>query len=946
MGKYIFFFVLSCSCILSAQDGIGDTWSIYTSVPPSTLLKSYQKGIKTAVLVRISEAQSAQWFKKSGIRVLRVLDKEHYIVTMDNEQREVFKDSCYITYVNDKWKLSNTLLQGNVTKKAHYVIKSNRPKHTIAHINRLPKITFIKTEKNSVHVYGKLDLLEKELLPNEEVLYVGQESFNPILESTVRDLNLTINNINKIYKALPNLQGEGIIVSLKDNRFIESDIDLRNKLTNSPLISNTTDNHATDMATIISGLGNSSIKGKGVAPMASIQLSDFSNLLPDGNTYLSDNNILIQNHSYGTEIENFYGLLAESYDTHIYQNPEELHVFSSGNAGLDTPKNGPYQGIGNYANLTGNFKMSKNTLSIGAMDEENKVPSFSSVGPAYDGRIKPELVAYSIVGTSNATALVSGVCALLQEFYMDIHNQNPLASLVKAIVINSADDIGNKGPDFRSGYGKINGYNALKTLQDNRIISSTIDPGAIKTFPIGIPQNAKNFKATLVWTDTPAPINSNLALVNDLDMEAINGTTVHEPWVLNSRANTLSLESPASKGPDHTNNIEQVSIENPISGEVVLQVTGFNINTLNQEFSIAYGWEEPNSFTWNYPLLDDNFPYDGETASYFRWEGSFDIEKGELAISYDHGDTWEVIESQTTLSDGYYFWSAPEDITTTALLKMTIAGREHISDPFVISRVSTLGVALDCDDVLQLRWNKQENVKAYNIYNLKDNIMQLTAVTSDTTYIFDKTKIDSDYFAVQSVLQESKLGAVSTAIDYTMFNAGCYESFVFAEISEDGNAGELNIQLSSLFNVARVEIQKEIGTSFETIGVIGSPDRTSLTYLDQLPVQGLNTYRLNIVLNDGTSFISEESELFFLTTVPFTTFPNPIMDGVNIFTKEFEDTAEVWMEIYSLEGRHILSKKVGSDRAFILLNELRPGLYAMVIYSNRGDRLEQLIYKL
>ncbi|MGB5818792.1 MAG: S8 family serine peptidase [Saonia sp.] len=946
MKNHIILFLCMFSCLLSAQEGISDKWAIYRGQnQDSSLLKSGKQNRRTVALLKLHDSNSRHRLKKQGIEILRVLDRQHYIVATSTTQFLLLKETYPIWYANHQWKLSPTLLQHTATKKGDYIIKSNNPEKTMAHIKRMGKIKIIKKSKNLIHVRGKQAILEKELLPREEVMYLGKESFRPKLESTVRDLNPAINNITKIYQEFPNLKGEGRVISLKDNKFKENDIDLINKLVNSPLISATVDDHATDMATIISGLGNSSIKGRGVAFGASIQLSDFSNLAPDENTFLSNNNIFIQNHSYGTEIENFYGSLAAAYDEHVYQNPKELHVFSSGNAGATTPENGVYQGIPNYANLTGNFKMSKNTLSIGAVDEENNILPFASVGPAYDGRIKPELVAYSIIGTSNSAALTSGISGLLQEYFSANYGENALASLLRAVLINSADDIGAKGPDFISGYGNINAYNALKTLENNHFINGTIDQGSTEIFEINLPNNIKNFKATLVWTDVPAEINSNLALVNDLDLLVASQNSSYEPWVLNSEANSTSLESPAQRGADHINTIEQVYIENPNIENLELRVSGFDITTDNQEFSIAYGWEEANSFTWNYPLANDNFPYDGETASYFRWESSFTDEEGELAISYDNGTTWETIESRTTLSSGHYLWSAPENVTLTAQLKMTVDGSEFISDSFTISNVSTLGVGLDCDDILQLRWNKQEAVTEYNIYNLKDNVMQLTAVTSDTTYVFDKTEIASNYFAVQSVLPNEKLGVLSVTIDYTDLEAGCYQSFILSEISEDSKAAQLNILLSSLFNVATVAVEKKIGNSFETIASLQDLNSTNLVYLDQQPIQGLNTYRLNVILTDGTSFLSAESDLFFLTTLPFITFPNPVTDGINIFSKDLID-AEIWMEIYSLDGRLLITKKVASEQDFILLDELRQGLYAITIYSSKGDRLEKLIYKL
>ena len=125
----------------------------------------------------------------------------------------------------------------------------------------------------------------------------------------------------------------------------------------------------------------------------------------------------MQNHSYGTGLENYYGLEAQAYDAQARQYPTLLHVFSSGNSGNQASPTGTYQGLPNVANLTGQFKMSKNTLSVGATDGLGEVAPRSSRGPAHDGRGKPELVAFGADGSSDAAALVSGISLLVQHAY-------------------------------------------------------------------------------------------------------------------------------------------------------------------------------------------------------------------------------------------------------------------------------------------------------------------------------------------------------------------------------------------------------------------------------------------------------------------------------------------------------------------------------------------------
>src|SRR6185503_14496630 len=128
----------------------------------------------------------------------------------------------------------------------------------------------------------------------------------------------------------------------------------------------------------------------------------FSNLLPESDAVYQQYNISVQNHSYGTAIENYYGAEAVAYDASVIARPFLLHVFSAGNSGTNTNTNGPYAGVNGFANITGSLKMAKNIITVGHVDSFGVVLPPSSKGPAYDGRLEPGLVAFSEDGSSGA----------------------------------------------------------------------------------------------------------------------------------------------------------------------------------------------------------------------------------------------------------------------------------------------------------------------------------------------------------------------------------------------------------------------------------------------------------------------------------------------------------------------------------------------------------------
>jgi serine protease AprX len=109
-------------------------------------------------------------------------------------------------------------------------------------------------------------------------------------------------------------------------------------------------------------------------------------------------------------------------------------------------------------------------ISVGSVDSANKVAYFSSRGPTFDGRTKPEVVApgvsiyaavpdttvsYGVVsGTSVSCPLVAGVAALLLEAHP---TWDPM--MVKAALMLTADNA--SAPNNDRGWGRIDALAAL-----------------------------------------------------------------------------------------------------------------------------------------------------------------------------------------------------------------------------------------------------------------------------------------------------------------------------------------------------------------------------------------------------------------------------------------------------------------------------------------------------
>jgi serine protease AprX len=109
-------------------------------------------------------------------------------------------------------------------------------------------------------------------------------------------------------------------------------------------------------------------------------------------------------------------------------------------------------------------------IAVGAVDEFDQITTFSSAGPTYDGRIKPEVVARGLAtycagaeainqyvrvgGTSLSTPLVGGCAAVLFSAHPDWTNMQ-----VREALMMTADRASN--PDTLYGWGLVNLFDAL-----------------------------------------------------------------------------------------------------------------------------------------------------------------------------------------------------------------------------------------------------------------------------------------------------------------------------------------------------------------------------------------------------------------------------------------------------------------------------------------------------
>lgn len=885
-----------------------------------------------------------------GARVLRQLSGDIRIIEISSEVRwkEWARQAEFLVPVNDNWKLSPGLLarmvSGEQTGENEELLLSVGDIHLLKNTySPLSGFSIQKADAASRTMQVKVPAgWIRTALKDKNIHFIGS-SRRAQTERELTGFDLTANKVNTAHRNWPAINGRGLTVSIKENRPDTSDIDFRGRYILSPGASSLMETHATTMATIASGAGNSFYTGKGVAWGSWISSANFETLLPDEDASLKSLAVSVQNHSYGTGIENYYGADAMAYDRQSNDNPLLLHVFSAGNSGTQAGSSGNYAGISGYANITGSFKMAKNNLVVGAVDSFGNVPALSSRGPAYDGRIKPELVAFGEDGSSGAAAIVSGTALLVQDACTQQSGALPPAALVRSILVNSADDIGSKGIDYVSGFGSVNAFRAVQTVMDKRYDSGYARNGQTASHQIIVPSTAINLKVTISWNDPAAPSNTATALVNDLDLSLVHTASGKswQPWVLNNFADADSLRLLPQRGRDSLNNIEQVRIDLPDAGEYSINVQGYALQAegqvAGQAYFISWQYDTLPAFHFTYPVKGDQL-LKGSTNA-IRWSTTL-TGTAQLDYSLDAGQTWKTATNDVNLSQGYLKWSTP-DVFSSLLLRMTAGVSSYLSDTIGISRNLDIKTGFNCPDSFLIYWNKAAAVDQYRVYRLGDQYLENLTTLNDTALIQLSAANPYEYFTVSPVLPSGIDGMKSYTFNYKNQGVGCYLSNFLADATGT-NEARLSLLLGSLYNVKKIVFEKWVSTRFETIA--GVEPVTQLQQIINTPANnGLNIYRGRIELEDGSVLYTKQEQVYIFNAESYYVFPNPVKQGSNIriMTEDIDNTIFV---LFDATGKMVLKQAISSTFQEISTSGLQAGIYIYNIYKNGvRERSKKLI---
>ncbi len=753
-------------------------------------------------------------------------------------------------------------------------------------------------------------------------------------ERPVPGHSLSLNHIYAVHRQHPDVDGRGAVVSVKEWRFDSTDVDLRGRVLLSGRSAPQTTEHATQMATLIAGAGTSGPQARGVARGAQVLSSSFIGLLPDADEDYAAWQVSIQNHSYGSNIENYYSPGALAYDVASARHPELLHVFSAGNGGQMTPTVGSYAGIRAWANLTGSYKMAKNVLLVGGLNQRGQLDSLSSAGPAYDGRLKPDLVAYGPNGTSDAAALVSGAAALVRQCLIEQRQMRPTSDLLRAVLLAACDELETPGPSYRSGYGNLNVRMAIEVAQQHPIWRSAVARGQSTEYTFEVPSGTHRLRAVLCWSDPPAIPLAPKALVNNLDLTLVAPDgQVWYPWVLSPVAHADSLSLPPRRGIDTLNNTEVVDVYAPVPGAYTLRVSANTLATDEQTFAAAVCIETAGRLQWKSPAANER-TFSGEPL-YLQWEHTYlDSTRGALQWRALPDGPWVTLKADILLSQGGYWWSLPTT-TTAAQVRMRVGDDLWPSDTFLIAPPMRLSVEVYCPDSALLRWNAVHPKAYYRLWGLDAHYLApLPLLITDTSLVLHHTLFPQSHFAVSALLDAVET-LPSPAPAIAEQGAGCYLNALIALLDEKHPKVTLQLYLGSLYGAEEVFWEKWRGDSWQLLHR-EVPYALQMNAEDREVANGTNTYRCRLRMSNGASPTTPPVHVYYASPSEGMVYPNPARAAQTLALLVASDHLPAQWQLYDALGRLIAAKLLEDTYTAWSLPPMPAGTYAWAFVGDSG----------
>ena len=655
-----------------------------------------------------------------------------YLVEMTEQIKLQVESLPYVRWVGpyhpayrlEEFMLENLDNANQMYPSQHYNIQVHTVEQKQIVVNKITTIGGIVDKADA----GKY-LVEATLTPEELFNVVRWDEINFI--DRWSPLEPDMNNAREIGGAnyiatVAEYEGEGVRGEVFDTGFNLDHVDFQHD----PLIIHGTeggeDSHGSSTSGICFGDGTGNPQARGMLPKGQgivawyefVGLTGPSRYEHTGELLQEPFYAVFQTASVGSDRTTQYTTISADTDVTLFDF-DIVHCQSQSNAGdqMSRPQ-----------------AWGKNIISGGAVyhyDTLTKADDMwnygASIGPASDGRIKPDLISFydailtttsggttayttSFGGTSGATPIIAGHVGLFFDMWADgifgnevvpggnVFDNKAHMTTAKAMMINTADQYpfnGTTGDKIRmhQGWGMPN----VQTMYDLRekfyIVdeSDIIEPFEVSSHIVSVDMGTPYLKITMTYADLPGnPAVQTQHRINDLTLKATSPSNVIY-WGNNGLK--TGVWSTEGGEPDIKDTVECIFIENPESGGWTIEVSADELiedsHVETPELDADYALVVSPVLSGPYPPEVDG-PAEGDIGKDIEFTFTTTDPIGEDVYYYiDWGDDnieeWIGPYASEEIVTVSHAWLKKGNFTISARAKNTLGAEGDWSTPFVIT---------------------------------------------------------------------------------------------------------------------------------------------------------------------------------------------------------------------------------------------------------------------
>lgn len=439
--------------------------------------------------------------------------------------------------------------------------------------------------------------------------------------------------------------GQGVRAEVMDGNVDDTHPDLRNRgiLFHGPRSGDAS--HGTCTTGIVFGDGSANALARGFLPSAQPIFADYEALTNNRYAHTAElrtapYQAVLQSNSWGSSLTTEYTTASAEMD-HLIFDLDFLIFNSQSNSGTRSSRPEAW---------------AKNIVSIGGVKHfdtldtaDDRWANGGSIGPASDGRIKPDLAHFwdltlapaqgggytQFGGTSGATPITAGAAGLMMQLWStgvfgnpvtgtSVFDNRPHFTTAKALLINTATQWAFSGATadltrVHQGWGRAD-LTRLYSLRNNLFIvneTELLTQGQARAYPLVVPAGTPELRATLTWADPPALPSAAVHRVNDLTLKV----TAPDGTVYFGNNGLLSgLFSAPGGTANSIDTVENVFVSSPTAGTWTIEVRADLIaqdghvetSALDADFALIVSGVQRSTSTP--PTVKLNTPVDGSTV--------------------------------------------------------------------------------------------------------------------------------------------------------------------------------------------------------------------------------------------------------------------------------------------------------------------------------------------